>query len=132
MWPLGMPAYHFSINLPTGITNRDSPILPEVFLDIFPEYLTPIINKVAHILQFLDGLFDTMSLDNRTGHNADVAFLCEISVLLEIGLPLPAEIREFGVCGQPVCEVVFWEDGEITVLCGGRADEFGGFLEIGF
>ena len=69
-------------------------------------------------------------LHDRTGDDADVVFFGEGLILLEVLLPVLAKRGELGGVGQPVCEVVFWEDGEMGAFSGGGGDEGGGFAEV--
>ena len=57
-------------------------------------------------------------------------FLGKVLVLLQINLPVCAQVCEFGRIGLPVCEVVFGQDGEVGAFGCRRGDESGCFGEI--
>ena len=52
-----------------------------------------------------------MSFDNRAGNDADGMLTSEGAVAVEVVAPGTAERGEGGVVGEPIQEVVFWEDG---------------------
>ena len=58
--------------------------------------------------------------------------LGERSVLVEVGFPVATERREGLVVREPVCEVVFREDGEVSAALGGGGNEGGGFGVVVF
>lgn len=52
-----------------------------------------------------------MLLDNRAGHDVDMQFFGQRAVRIEILLVLCTERRKAWVVGEPVGQMVFWEDG---------------------
>ena len=53
-------------------------------------------------------------------------------VLLEIRLPLIAQPGECRILGEPVGEMVFWQNDQLSALRRGGADEASGFVEVVF
>ncbi len=51
-------------------------------------------------------------------------------IFAQVGLPVCAEGGEFWRVWQPICEVVFGEDGEVGASGGGGGNEVGRFGEV--
>lgn len=66
-------------------------------------------------------------------YNAYLQLLGQLFILVQIFLPLRANLSELGVFGRPIYEVVFWKDGELGATHGSAHYEIGGFgiVEIG-
>ena len=71
-----------------------------------------------------------MALNNSTWHDTDSTLFRQILVLLEIRLPLVAQIEETGIFRKPVGEVVFWQDSEFGTLSGGRSNKICCLVEV--
>ena len=88
--------------------------IPEVLLLIPPQYLPIIPNKVRYINQpILLRLRILLSLHNSPGYDTYIMLLGQGPILVEIRLPLIADVAEARVVGYPVCEMVFGEDSEL-------------------
>jgi len=71
-------------------------------------------------------------LDNRAGHDVDMQFFGQRAVRIEVFLILGAERCKAWVVGEPVGQVVFWEDGKVAALGRGVTDEGYGFGMVCF
>ena len=85
--------------------------VPEVLLLVLTQYLPPIVDEISDIVEIV-----TMLLDDGAGYDADVEFLGESAVGVEVRLGLSAEVDEIWIVGEPVGEVVFRENGEVNAL----------------
>ena len=107
--------------------------VPQILLDVLPHYLPLLPNEIRNIQQpILLLLLAPVPFDNRTRHNTDPAFFGQLLVLLEIRLPLIAQPGECRILGEPVGEMVFWQDDKLSALGRGGADEASGFVEVVF
>lgn len=73
-----------------------------------------------------------MPFHYRSWHETYVTLLGQRAVFLEVDLPLVAEGGELGVFGDPVSEVVFRKDSELSAEGGGALDELSGLEVVGF
>ena len=101
--------------------------VPEVLL-LIRSYNGAIVRDEIRYVAELIAVF----LDDGAGDDADVEFLCKSLVGIEVSLVLGAEGNETWVVGNPVGEMVFWEDGEVSTFGGGGADEGDCFGVVGF
>ena len=88
--------------------------VPEVFLLVTPEDFSVVSYKVCDVDELVFfALRFLVALDDCAGNDADVVLLGKGSVSVEVDLPLAAKVDEVWVFGNPVREVVLWEDGEL-------------------
>lgn len=101
--------------------------LPEVFLLVSPKDLTLVVDEVCNIDQLvISGLFVLMSLHDRAGDDADVVLLGQGPVSVEIYLPLPTKVAEFGIVRHPVGQMVLREHCQMGSLTRSILDELNG------
>ena len=81
----------------------------------------------------LPPFFMLICLHDCAGYNTYLQLLGQLFILVQVFLPLRADFSEFRVFGCPICEVVFWKDGQLGAAHGSAHDEVGGFgvVEIG-
>jgi len=86
--------------------------MPQILLDIFANHVPIRSNEVAHIQQLVFLILRSvgMAFHNCTRHNADPQFLGKGLIPLQIDLPFIAGFAESLILGDPVGEMVFWED----------------------
>ncbi len=72
-----------------------------------------------------------MSLYNSPRHNTYLKLLRQRPILLEVKLPLIADVTEFRVVGHPICEVVLGEYSKMGATSGSIGDKLGGASVIG-
>lgn len=101
--------------------------MPEVLLLIRPCDGAIVRDEIRYVVKLI-----AVFPDDGAGDDADVEFLCKSLVGIEVGLVLGAEGDETRVVGNPVGEMVFWEDGEVSTFGGGGADEGDCFGVVGF
>lgn len=82
----------------------------------------------------LSTFFMLICLHDCTRYNTYPQLLGQFFVPVQIILPLRADLSELRVFGRPICEVVFWKDGEMGAVLGSSRYIIGGFVvvELGF
>ena len=105
--------------------------IPEVLLLIPSQYLPFVIDEVSNIVQLiLPGLSILVSFHYRPGDYAYLKLFGQLLVPAQIIAPLLAEGGEPRIFGHPVCQMVFGQDGEMSVFRCGGSDEVGGSGEV--
>ena len=108
--------------------------VPDILLLIPSQYLSVIANEIRYIMQLLlPAFFMLICLHDCARYNTYLQLLGQLFVHVQVFLPLRADFSEFRVFGRPICEVVFWKDGELGAAHGSAHYEVGGFgiVEIG-
>ena len=109
--------------------------VPDILLLIPSQYLSVIANEIRYIMQLLlVPFFMLICLHDCARYNTYLQLLGQLFIHVQVFLPLRADFPEFRVFGRPICEVVFWKDGELGAAHGSARYEVGGFgeVEIGF
>lgn len=92
-----------------------------------------VVNKICYVEELL--LFTScflVALNDCTWDDANVVCFGKCLVFFEVQLPLSTETDKVRVLGDPVSQVVFWEDRKLCALRCGAFDEFCCFSVIGF
>ena len=108
--------------------------VPDILLLISSQYLSVIANEIRYVMQLLlSPFFMLICLHDCAGYNTYLQLFSQLFILVQVFLPLRADFSEFGVFGRPICEVVFWKDGQLGAAHGSAHYEVGGFgiVEIG-
>ena len=69
-------------------------------------------------------------LHNCARYNTYLQLLGQLFIHVQIFLPLRTDFSELRVFRRPICEVVFWKDGELGTAQGSARYEVGGFGEV--
>ena len=89
------------------------------------------VNEIRYVMQLLLPLFFILiCLHDRARHDTYSQLLGQLFIPVQIVLPSRADLSELWVFGRPICEVVFWKDGEMGALLGSSCYVVGGFVEI--
>lgn len=113
--------------------------VPNIFLLIPSQNITSVVDKIRHVSEvvavfFDDGAGDDVYVQSNAcqffwfeagGEGKGTARAQQASGYFLLVVRTVSE--EGGVGGEPVCEVVFGEDGEVAGLGGGGVDEGYGF-----
>lgn len=83
------------------------------------------LTKRSNIRQLLPPL-----LHNRSRHNTNPQLLRKRTIPIDIFLEIATQFGEVGIFGEPVCQVVLGEDGEVAGLSGGGTDVGAGAGEV--
>ena len=108
--------------------------VPDILLLIPSQYLPIRSNEIRYIMQLLlSPFFVLIRLHDCARYNAYLQLLGQLFILVQVFFPLRADFSELGVFGRPICEVIFWKDGELGAAHGSARYEVGGFgiVEIG-
>ena len=108
--------------------------VPDILLLIPSQYLSVRANEIGYIMQLLlPPFFMLIRLHDCARYNAYLQLLGQLFILVQVFFPLRADFSEFRVFGRPICEVVFWKNGELGAAHGSAHYEVGGFgiVEIG-
>ena len=98
---------------------------PKIFLHVFASDGAGVGDEVGDVEEAFGGGAGVVEFDDGAGDEVDVTFDGEVDVFGEVCAPLAAGGFEGGVLWDPVEEVVFGEDGELGMLFGGAADDWG-------
>ena len=105
--------------------------VPDILLLIPSQYFTLMVNEIRYIMQLLlTPFFMLICLHDCARHNTYRQLLGQLSIPVQIVLPLRADLSELRVIGCPICEVVFWKDGEMGALLFSSPYVVGGFVVV--
>lgn len=88
--------------------------IPEVLFLVPAQYLPLVINKISNIMQLvLPRLSILTCFHYCPGHYTYLELFCQLLILVQIIVPLPAKGEELRIFGHPVCEMILGKDGEL-------------------
>ena len=108
--------------------------VPDILLLISSQYLSVRANEIRYIMQLLlCPFFMLIRLHDCARYNAYLQFSGQLSIFVQVFLPLRADFSEFRVFGRPICEMVLWKDSELGAAHSSAYYVVGGFgiVEIG-
>ena len=105
--------------------------VPDILLLIPSQYFSLVVNEIRYVMQLLlPAFFMLICLHDCAWYDTYCQLLGQLFIPVQIVLPSRADLSELRVFGSPICEVVFWKDGEMGALLFSSRYVVGGFVVV--